>query len=118
MAKVLLVDGDAERLKTTHQALSAAGYDVLEAQSGSFVLTMLDWDRPDLVVSHADIPEMDGYELCSIIRSDPKTRDIPFLLLAGPTGPTSGAAARAGVDMVLGGQFKPSDVVGSVRRLA
>lgn len=117
MSKVLLIDDDPERLQAVQKALGRAGYEVVLATNGSFALTMLEWDRPDLVVSRAELPEIDGYELCSIIRSDPKTKDLPFLLLAGPTGPIAGAAARAGVDMVLAGNFSPPDVVGSVRRL-
>jgi CheY-like chemotaxis protein len=117
MAKVLLVDGDPERLEASQRALVGAGYDIALATSGSFALTMLEWDRPDLVASQADIPDVDGYELCTIIRSDPKTKDLPFLLLAGSNGPAAGAAARAGVDMVLAGHFNPADVVASVRRM-
>jgi CheY-like chemotaxis protein len=117
MPKVLLVDGDSARLGAVERVLTAAGYEVELAASGSFALTMLEWHRPDLVVSRADIPDLDGFELCSIIRSDPKTKDLPFLLLAGPTGPVAGAAARAGVDMVLGGSFNPTDVLKSVQRL-
>ena len=117
MAKVLLIDGDQERLDATQRALEGAGYEIALATSGSFALTMLEWDRPDLVASQAYIPDVDGYELCAIIRSDPKTKDLPFLLLAGPRGPAAGAASRAGVDMVLAGNFNPADVVASVRRM-
>jgi CheY-like chemotaxis protein len=117
MPRILLVDGDVERLGAVERALVAGGYEVEAATSGSFALTALEWHRPDLVVGHAEIPDVDGYELCSIIRSDPKTKDLPFLLLAGPTGPVAGAAARAGADMVLAGSFNAADVVKSVKRL-
>ncbi len=115
MAKVLLVDGSKERLQTNQRALTRSDYEVSLATSGSFALTMLEWDRPDLIASHVDIPDMGGYELCSVIRSDPKTRDIPFLLLAGSDGPVAAEAARAGVDMVLSGKINPSGVVDGVR---
>ena len=117
MPKILAVDRDRDALATLTRELKEAGYEVKGADSSSFALTMLEWDRPDLIVSQAQIDDMDGYELCSVIRSDPKTKDIRFLLLVGPSGPTPGAAARAGMDMVLGGDFNPSDVVGSVKRL-
>jgi len=94
MPKVLLIDGDPGCSEPIRKALRGAGYEVELATSGSFTLTMLEWDRPDLIVSKAELVDMDGYELCSIIRSDPKTKDLPFLLLAGPTGPVAGAAAR------------------------
>jgi CheY-like chemotaxis protein len=118
MVKVLLVDGDAERRRLTVEGLVAADLEVAEAASASLALTTLEWNRPDVVVSREDVPELDGYELCSIIRSDPSTKALPFLLLAAPAGPQSGAAARAGVDLVLAGAFGVSDVVNRVRRLA
>ena len=80
-------------------------------------LTTLEWNRPDVIVSQEDVPELDGYELCSIIRSDPSTKALPFLLLTGPAGPPAGAPTRAGVDLVLGGTFDASDVTNRVQRL-
>jgi CheY-like chemotaxis protein len=118
MAKVLLVDGDAERRRETIEALGAAGFEVADAATASVALTALEWNRPDVVVSREDVPELDGYELCSIIRSDPSTKALPFLLLTSPAGPRAGAAARAGVDLVLGGTFDSADIVNRVQRLA
>jgi CheY-like chemotaxis protein len=117
MAKVLLVDGDAERRRMAVEALGAAQFEVAEASSASVALTTLEWNRPDVVVSQEDVPELDGYELCSIIRSDPSTKALPFLLLTGPAGPPAGAPTRAGVDLVLGGSFDVSDVTNRVQRL-
>ena len=117
MAKVLLVDGDAERRRMAVEALGAAQFEVAEAPSASVALTTLEWNRPDVIVSQEDVPELDGYELCSIIRSDPSTKALPFLLLTGPAGPPAGAPTRAGVDLVLGGTFDASDVANRVQRL-
>jgi CheY-like chemotaxis protein len=117
MAKVLLVDADWENLVALQKALTAAGYEVAVALSGSFALTMLEWDRPDLIVSLTENQDMDAYELCTIIRADPATKDIPFLLLAGPAGPVPGAAARAGVSRVIAGKFNVSTLVDQVREL-
>jgi CheY-like chemotaxis protein len=117
MAKVLLVDGETERCRSMAEALGAAGFDVAEAGSASVALTTLEWNRPDVVVSQEDVPELDGYELCSIIRSDPSTKALPFLLLTSPAGPPAGAPTRAGVDLVLGGTFDAADVVNRVQRL-
>ena len=118
MAKVLLVDGDGERRRLVGEALGAAGFEVADAATASVALTALEWGRPDVVVSREDVPELDGYELCSIIRSDPSTKALPFLLLTSPAGPRAGAAARAGVDLVLGGTFDSADIVNRAQRLA
>ena len=60
---------------------------------------------------------MDGVEFCSIIRSDPTTHDIPFLLLSGPTRPTPWAVAQAGVDMLVAGDFVVSTVLDRIAKL-
>jgi hypothetical protein len=60
---------------------------------------------------------MDAYELCSIIRADPTTKAIPFLLLSGESGPLPGAAARAGVSRVIAGKFNVSTLVAQVGEL-
>jgi CheY-like chemotaxis protein len=117
MAKVLLIDADWENLVALQKALAVAGYEVAVALSGSFALTMLEWDRPDVIVSLAENQDMDAYELCSIIRADPTTNGIPFLLLTGETGPLPGAAARAGVSRVIAGRFNVSTLVSQVGEL-
>lgn len=117
MAKVLLIDADWENLVALQKALATAGYEVAVALSGSFALTMLEWDRPDLIVSLAENQDMDAYELCSIIRADPATKDIPLLLLTGPAGPIPGAAARAGISRVIAGKFNLSTLVSQVGEL-
>lgn len=117
MAKVLLIDADWENLVALQKALADVGYEVTVALSGSFALTMLEWDRPDLIVSLTENQDMDAYELCSIIRADPATKDIPFLLLTGPQGPAAGAAARSGVSRVIAGKFNVSTLVGQVGEL-
>jgi CheY-like chemotaxis protein len=117
MAKVLLIDADWENLVALQKALAVAGYEVAVALSGSFALTMLEWDRPDVIVSLAENQDIDAYELCSIIRADPTTKGIPFLLLTGETGPLPGAAARAGVSRVIAGKFNVSTLVSQVGEL-
>ena len=117
LAKVLIVDADPAKLGALRSALAAAAYKVTSATSASFALTTLERDRPDLIVSGARTEDMDGVEFCSIVRSDPATHDIPFLLLSGPTRPTPWAVAQAGVDMLLAGDFVVSAVLDRISKL-
>jgi CheY-like chemotaxis protein len=77
------VDADPSKLQALKVALTTAAYHVTAATSASFALTALERDRPDLIVSGGRTGDLDGVEFCSIIRSNPITHDIPFLLLAG-----------------------------------
>ena len=116
-AKVLLVDAREESREELGKALQEAGYEVAIAPSGSFAVTMLEWECPDLVVSCAKVNDMDAYELFTLVRRDPTTVDTPFLLLAGRDRATALAAAEAGANMILSGDFTTDLVVARVADL-
>src|SRR4029077_16574008 len=109
VSRVLLVDPDRAGLAALQAALGAAGFrDVSAVTSASFALTMLERNRPDLIVSRVGVPDIDGYELCSIVRNDPSMTGVLFLLLASPgdAAPEAMLEGRPGdeaaVGMVLG----------------
>jgi len=106
--KVLVVDPDVRRAPVLKDTLMAGGAEVTVASSGSFALTMLEWNRHDVVVCRARIDDMDGHELCTILKSDPSTRDVRFVLVAGAEEVTAANTAAAGVDLVL-----PASMTGS-----
>jgi CheY-like chemotaxis protein len=116
-AKVLVVDANQDSRATLAHALTEAGYEAAVATSGSFALTMLEWEQPDLIVSYAKVQDMDGYELFTMVRRDPATKDTPFLLLAGRDRPIALAATEAGVDMTVTGDFTLSTVMQRIREL-
>jgi CheY-like chemotaxis protein len=99
--KVLVVDPDSRRAPQLQDTLMAGGAEVTVASSGSFALTMLEWNRHDVVVSRAQIDDMAGHELCAILKADPGTREVRFVLVAGPEEVTPTETAAAGVDLVL-----------------
>src|ERR1700730_17352377 len=116
-AKVLVVDANQETRAALAHALTDAGYEAAVATSGSFALTMLEWEQPDLIVSYAKVQDMDGYELFTMVRRDPATKDTPFLLLAGRDRPIALAATEAGVDMTVTGDFTLDTVMTRVQEL-
>jgi CheY-like chemotaxis protein len=117
MSKVLLVDPEPDSRAAFERALKGAGYEVSVAASGSFALTQLEWDRPHIIVTQARVDDMDGCELFGIVRSDPKTGDIPFLLLAGLERHIAGQAAEAGVDRLCTGHVSMVGFLDGVRGL-
>ena len=116
-AKVLVVDANQDSRVALAHALAEAGYEAAVATSGSFALTMLEWEQPDLIVSYAKVQDMDGYELFTMVRRDPATKDTPFLLLAGRDRPIALAATEAGVDMTVTGDFTLATVMSRFKEL-
>jgi CheY-like chemotaxis protein len=99
--KALLVDPDPQRAPILAQALAAAGVDVSIATSASFALTMLEWNQQDVIISRARLGDMEGHELCAIVRSDPSTKEVRFVLVVGPGENVPRQTAAAGVDLLL-----------------
>lgn len=76
--KVLLVEDDIEFLNLTRTWLHNAGYEVFTAGDGAEGMRRVFSSRPDIVILDANIPKMDGWEVCRRIRD---MSDIPVLMV-------------------------------------
>jgi CheY-like chemotaxis protein len=118
MPRVMLIDADRTALAALQGALGQAGVsDVLAVTSGSFALTMLERNRPDLIVSRVGVPDIDGYELCSIVRKDPLMTGVRFLLLASPGDEAAGTMLEDKPDQTLAGDLPLATIVSEVTAL-
>jgi predicted signal transduction protein with EAL and GGDEF domain/FixJ family two-component response regulator len=81
--RVLLVDDDEVNLLLTAAALRERGFEVTEASGGSEALGLLSTRTPDVVVLDALMPELDGFETCSLLRATPGFESLPVLMLTG-----------------------------------
>jgi CheY-like chemotaxis protein len=97
--KILVVDPDAARAASVAEAFGGTGAETTVAPTASFALTMLEWNRQDVIISRAHVGDMDGNELCGIVRTDPSTRDVRFVLIANDVTPAQ--SAETGIDLVI-----------------
>lgn len=81
MKKILVVDDEEGARYLIKTVLDNAGFDVIEAKSGKESLELLEKTVPDLVILDVMMPNMDGWEVCREIKSDPRSKDIPVLML-------------------------------------
>jgi CheY-like chemotaxis protein len=116
--RILVVDPDQARASILQELLTVSGAEVSVAPSGSFALTMLEWNKQDIIVSRARIDDMDGHELCSLMRSDPSTKDVRFVLIASAEEAKGVETAAAGIDLVLPSSMTGSMIVPLVVQLA
>jgi DNA-binding response OmpR family regulator len=93
MAKkyVLIVDDDPDMVETVGMMLESKGYEVGKAYDGIEGDESIKKRRPDLVVLDVMMPRKDGYTLCSELKKNTATRDIPVILLTavGEAVPTT-----------------------------
>lgn len=77
--KILIVDDEAEIVELIALYLRKEGYEVLCSSSGAEALEMVDKHRPELVILDILLPEMDGIEVCRLLR---KSYSTPILFLS------------------------------------
>ena len=77
--KILLVDDDLKNLQVAMSILK--DYNVIYAQSGEKALELIEKNRFDLILLDVVMPIMNGYEVCSIIKKDEKSKKIPVIFL-------------------------------------
>ena len=81
MARVLVVEDNAEVAKLLELILRRAGYDVDVAEDGLEALTRFREYQPDLVLLDIMLPGINGWEVCRRIKGDPHTAGIPVFIL-------------------------------------
>ena len=118
MPKILVVDDEPDAIELIKFNLKAAGYEVLTAADGDEALKKARSALPDLIVLDLMLPEVDGLEVCKILRRDQRVSATPIIMLT---------AKAAEIDRVLGLElgaddyvtkpFSPRELVLRVKRL-
>jgi DNA-binding response OmpR family regulator len=101
-SKVLVVDDEPEAVELVEFNLRGAGYEVATASDGAEALNKARRIQPNLVILDVMMPEIDGMEVCKLLRRDPATSSIPIIMLT---------AKASEVDRVLGLELGADDYV-------
>ncbi len=80
---ILIVDDIPKNLQLLSSILSAEGYQIAFASNGNQAISVADTTKPDLILLDIMMPELDGYEVCTILKSNPNTAHIPIIFLTG-----------------------------------
>lgn len=80
--KILIVEDDPIGRKVLTDYLTAHGYDVSTASTGTEGVAMAAAQSPDLVVCDVLLPKKSGFEVCFEIKRAPATREVPILLMS------------------------------------
>jgi len=100
--KILVVDDEPDAVELIEFNLKQAGYDVVTAGDGATALKKARELLPSLVILDIMLPEVDGFEVCKLLRRDAATAVIPILMLT---------AKAAEIDRVLGLELGGDDYV-------
>jgi CheY-like chemotaxis protein len=113
---VLLVDDEPCIRETMAMLLNEEGYDVTTAIHGLDALDRIQLAVPDVIISDLNMPQMSGFELLSVVRS--QFPSIPVMAMSGDSGPDDWLPQGLAADAFYAkGQCRPDEVLQMVAHL-
>lgn len=110
--KILIVDDISMNVAILANIIQAEGYEPLCALSVQEAIELMQESLPQLILSDVSMPEMDGLEFCRLIKSNPGTRDIPFIFITvADSKEEKKAAFEAGAEDFIPKPFERTEVV-------
>ena len=110
-AKILIVDDDLQSLKLVGLMLQRRGHTIVAAQGGLQALAKAESEQPDLVLLDIMMDDLDGYEVCRRLRSNPVTRDLSIIMFTAKTMVSDKVAGfQAGADDYLTKPIHPTEL--------
>ena len=118
-ARVLVVDDVPANIKLLEARLSAEYFDVVTAMSGQEALTVCARAECDLVLLDVMMPDMDGFEVCRRLKTNPATHHIPVVMVTALDQPSDRVRGlEAGADDFLTKPIPELALIARVRSLA
>jgi DNA-binding response OmpR family regulator len=115
---VLVVEDDPDIAQLLMHYLGKAGFAAETAPGGHEALAAIAARRPDLLVLDLMLPQVDGLEICRIIRSNDATADLPIIMLTARAEESDRIVGlELGADDYLAKPFSPNELVARVRAL-
>ncbi len=116
--RVLVVDDVATNRLLLRAKLSSAYYDVVVAENGIQALEMARSEQPDMVMLDVMMPDMDGFEVCAVLKSREETAHIPVIMVTALDTPEERIRGlEAGADDFLSKPFNDLALFARVRNL-
>jgi len=114
--RVLVIEDNEELLSDIVEMLSMEGFEILTAHNGRVGIDVAEREVPDLIVCDVRMPVMDGYDVLDYIRSNTRTRNIPFIFLTARTGRSEfREGMKMGADDYLTKPFSAEELIASIR---
>ena len=112
---VMVVDDSITMRKVTGRVLERHDYEVATAKDGVDAIEKLHDRVPDLMLLDIEMPRMDGYELATHMKADPRLRDVPIIMITSRTGDKHRQRAfDIGVDRYLGKPYQEVELLAQI----
>ncbi len=100
--KILIVDDEPDVVELVEYNLKNAGFDVIKCGDGNEALKKIQNEKPDLILLDIMLPNIDGFEICKILKRNQDTAAIPVIMLT---------AKAAEVDKIVGFELGADDYI-------
>jgi DNA-binding response OmpR family regulator len=118
LKRILFVDADIQFLNQMRKIFLPHLYHVYTAKDAMEVTKIMEETHLDAVVINADLPWMDGYELCTLLKSIPFLKNLPIALIScHKTEEDRRRGRESGCDDFLGMPFIENDLIQTVSNL-
>ena len=116
--KILVIEDDPATLRFIYYSLRHEGYQLLTASNGLEGLRKAQKEDPALIVLDVMLPGMDGFEVCSRLRAEPQTAQLPILMLSAKAQDVDKAIGlKVGANDYLIKPADPSEIIRRVKSL-
>ena len=114
--RILVVDDEEDILELVRFNLAREGYPIICTTSGEKTLKIAQMEHPNLIVLDLMLPGMDGLQVARVLKNDPKTKDIPIVMLTAKGEEADIVTGlELGADDYITKPFSPRILVARVR---
>jgi DNA-binding response OmpR family regulator len=118
MPKILVVDDDIHATTLFKTILTAKGFEAFIVNDSAIAVQTADSTNPDLIILDLMMPEPNGFEVCKMLRSNPKYSHTPIVIFTAMGDSESKALALdAGADEFLTKPFRVEDLMEKIKTL-
>lgn len=117
--KIIVIDDSKTIRRTAETLLTQADCKVITAVDGFDALSKIATNEPDLVFVDIMMPRLDGYQTCALIKSNPRFKNTPVIMLSSKDGLFDRARGRiVGSDRYLTKPFTRDELLDAVKTYA
>ena len=116
--RILLVEDEPSVIELINIFLSRRGYGIFNVMDGAEVMNQVRIVKPDIVILDIMLPKLNGFEVCSQIKSDPALKHIPVIILSALVQKSEiEMGIRMGADLYMTKPFQNSELLANIEKL-
>ena len=114
--KILLVEDEPALLAVAQKRIESAGYDVAAVETAEDGLASLQNNLPAIILLDLLLPKMQGEELCRLLKSDDRYKQLPIILFTASSSDMSKLVSEIGADDYIIKPYEPQELLAKIAK--